>query len=163
LIHIAHTVRQVSAAEWNTMQRSADQPVFNSTDVNAASSRSYPVSFGADGRTIAASVVTHPDHRRIDWQLPDGTISTQITDTAQIATAVDGDKTFVVADLPRLRATDAQLRVTRDGLDSVDIPFTDVDPSLDRTFAAYAFSEGVSYTAEIVAANGDVLASWAPQ
>jgi hypothetical protein len=160
LIDIAHTVRQVSTAEWNAMQRSADQPVFNSTDANAASSRSYPVPFGAGNRSIEASVVTHPDHRRIDWQLPDGTISTEVTDTAQIATAVDGDKTFVIADLPRARGTDAILRVTRNGLDPVDIAFNDVDPGLDRLFAAYAFSEGVSYIAEIVTADEGVLASW---
>ncbi len=160
LIDIAHTVRQVSGAEWNAMQLSADQPVFNSTDVNATTSRSYPVPFGADNRSIDASVVTHPDHRRIDWRLPDGTISTEVTDAPQIGTAVDGDKTFVIADLPRASGSDAKLRVTRNGLAPVDIAFNDVDPSLDRLFAAYAFSEGVSYTAEIVAVDETVLASW---
>jgi hypothetical protein len=40
------------------------------------------------------------------------------------------------------------------------VPFTDALPALDRTFAVYAFSEPSQYTAQIVAADGAVLATW---
>jgi hypothetical protein len=52
------------------------------------------------------------------------------------------------------------LHIARAGLDPVIAPFNDIDPSLDRTFAAFAFSEPVQYTAQIVAADGTVLATW---
>jgi NADH:ubiquinone oxidoreductase subunit 2 (subunit N) len=45
-------------------------------------------------------------------------------------------------------------------LDPVVVPFNDIDPGVDRTFAAYAFSEPAPYTAQIVGADGAVLASW---
>jgi hypothetical protein len=42
----------------------------------------------------------------------------------------------------------------------VVVPFNDPDATFDRTFAAFAFSEPVPYTAEIVAPDGTVLATW---
>ena len=73
---------------------------------------------------------------------------------------VDSHRTYVLADLPRSIAPTAQLVVTRAGLDPVAVDFNDIDPNLDRTFAAYAFSEPGLYSAQIVAADGTVLASW---
>jgi hypothetical protein len=69
----------------------------------------------------------------------------------------------VVADLPRAVAAVGQLQIDRVGLDPVVVPFNDAQPSSDRTFAAYAFSEPVQYTAKIVGADGSVLASWPSQ
>ena len=45
-------------------------------------------------------------------------------------------------------------------LDPVTVPFSDADPNLDHTFAAYAFSEPTSYSAQIVGTDGAVLANW---
>ena len=50
-------------------------------------------------------------------------------------------RTYVLADLPRAVATTAQLEIDRTGLDPVVAPFSDVGVELDRTLAAYAFSE----------------------
>ncbi|HVE18792.1 MAG TPA: hypothetical protein VNB52_06895, partial [Ilumatobacteraceae bacterium] len=81
-------------------------------------------------------------------------------DAAKIQTAVDGGRTYVLADLPRAVAAAGQLQINRDGLDPVVVPFNDAQPTSDRTFAAYAFSEPVNYTAQILGADGAVLASW---
>ncbi len=54
----------------------------------------------------------------------------------------------------------ADLHIIRAGLDPVVVPFKDVDPTLDRTFAAYAFSELGTYSAQVIGADGAVLASW---
>ena len=66
----------------------------------------------------------------------------------------------MVADLPRAVSTTAesphQPRRPRPG----DRAIQGLDPTLDRTFAAYAFSELGMYTAQIVGADGTVLASW---
>jgi hypothetical protein len=65
-----------------------------------------------------------------------------------------------LAELPRAIAPSAHLLVLRDGLDPVSVPFTDTDPSFDRTFAAFAFSEASNYTAQIIGPDGAVLAAW---
>jgi hypothetical protein len=83
-------------------------------------------------------------------------------DTAQINTFVSNDRTYVLADLPRAVAPTAELHVTRNGLETVVAPFNDIDPALDRTFAAFAFTETGPYTAQIIGADGAVLASWPP-
>ena len=62
--------------------------------------------------------------------------------------------------LPRAVASAAQLEITRPGFDVVTVQFIDAGADLDRTFAAYAFSEPTPYTAQIVGADGIVLASW---
>ena len=38
--------------------------------------------------------------------------------------------------------------------------FIDIDPTSDRIFAGYAFSEPGPYTAQVVGADGTVLATW---
>ena len=68
----------------------------------------------------------------------------------------------MLANLPRAVAPTAQLQVTRPGVDPVVVPFIDADPELNRTFAAYAFSEATQYSAQIIGADGTVLASWPP-
>ena len=73
---------------------------------------------------------------------------------------VDNRRTYVMADLPRAVAATAKSQITRDGLDPVTVPFSDTDASFDRTFAAYAFSEPTTYSAQIVGEDGAVLATW---
>ena len=40
------------------------------------------------------------------------------------------------------------------------VPFIDTNPELSHTFAAYAFSEPTTYTAQVIGADGTVLATW---
>ena len=63
---------------------------------------------------------------------------------------------------PRAIAPTAQLQISRVGLDPVLVPFIDANPDVDRTFATYVFSEPTPYTAQIIGADGAVLASWPP-
>ena len=79
---------------------------------------------------------------------------------ATIRTVVEGQRTYVLADLPRAVAPTGQLQITRAGLDPLVVPFNDVDAGLNRTFAAYAFSEPTPFTAQILGADGAVLATW---
>ena len=60
----------------------------------------------------------------------------------------------------RVLAFEAQLQITRSGSDPVTVPFNDSGADLDRTFAVYAFSEPVPYSAQIIGADGTVLATW---
>ena len=82
------------------------------------------------------------------------------TDAARINTLVDNERTYVLADLPRSITTEAQLQVNRPGHRPVVVPFNDLDPATDRTFAAFAFSDSGPFTASIFDANGAVLAEW---
>jgi hypothetical protein len=123
-----------------------------------------PVSFGTDSSghpwTILVSVITYGSARQINWTLEgDGDMMTP-NESAQISTYVTNKRTYVLADLPRAIAATADLHVSRAGLDPVIVPFNDIDPTLDRTFAAYAFSELGPFTAQIVAPDGTVLAGW---
>ena len=58
-----------------------------------------------------------------------------------------------------LRCGSASLRINAAGLD-VTVPFADVDSDIDRTFAAYAFSEAEPFTATVVGSDALVLATW---
>jgi hypothetical protein len=167
LIAIAQTVHQVSAEEWAGMQfqaihNASENHTNNTSAVNAP--QPVPVSFGTDSQatpwTIRAALYTYDNLQQINWDWPDGSFATTPTDTAQINTLVDDKRTYVLADLPRATATTAELHVTPAGLDPVVIKFNDIDPTLDRTFAAYAFSEPGPYTAQVVGADGTVLATW---
>ena len=80
-------------------------------------------------------------------------------DTAKITTVVDGDRTYVLAELPRAIAASAQLQVTRTGLDPVTGAVHRHRAGLDRTFAAFAFSEPTDYTAQII---GPTEPCWRP-
>lgn len=168
LIAIAQTVHQVSAEEWAGMQF---QAIHNGTESRTITRTApttepqpVPVSFGTDSQatawTIRAALYNYGDLQQINWDWADGNISTTPHDTVQINTVVDDKRTYVLADLPRAIAATAELHVTPAGLDPVVIKFNDIDPTLDRTFAAYAFSEPGPYTAQVVGADGTVLATW---
>jgi hypothetical protein len=164
LIAIARTVHQVSAQEWAGMQLQASQHGADNDFVNYSQSPPAPVSFGTDAAseswTIEVSTVGFPNQQLISWQWDGAGIGSIADDAAKIQTVVNGRRTYVLADLPRGIAAAGQLQINRDSLDPVVVPFNDAQPTSDRTFAAYAFSEPVNYTAQILGADGAVLASW---
>jgi hypothetical protein len=163
LIAIARTIHEVSADEWEGMSFQARR---NNNDSNSNSERgdSHPLSSGVDADSnpwkIHVAMSTYGDRRQINWGWGENGGQTKPADTAQINTVVEGERTFVLADLPRAVAPTADLHVLRDGLDPVIVPFNDVDPESDRTFAAYAFSEPVPYTVQIIGPDAAVLAAW---
>ena len=126
-----------------------------------------PISFGTDANaepwTINVAIANFGDQRQVSWQWDNGGFGTQINGSATITTLVQDTRTYVLADLPRAVASAAQLQILRDGFEPVLVPFADADPSFDRTFAAYAFSEPTTYTAQIIGADGAVLANWPGQ
>lgn len=162
LIAIARTVHHVSADEWEGMKREAAGNNNNPND--GATSQSHPVSFGTDPSgtpwTIRVAMASYGSEQQITWDWSGDVLPVMARDTAQIKTVVDGTRTYVLADLPRAIAATAELHVLRNGLDPVVVPFNDVDPQFDRIFSAYAFSEAVPYTAQVVGPDGTVLASW---
>ena len=99
-------------------------------------------------------------HQQINWRWKENGFVSIGSDTARINTVVDNERTYVLADLPRNIASTAQLQITRSGSDPVAVPFNDSGADVDRTFAAYAFSEPVTYSAQIIGADGAVLATW---
>lgn len=163
LIDVAGTVHQVTADEWTGM-RSQAQLHSDNNFRDASQSLPTPVSFGVDAAStpwkIDVTIVTFPGQQAIGWQWDNGGFGSMAGGTATINTVVDSRRTYVLAALPRAVATTAQLQINRDGLDPVLVPFNDVQPASDRTFAAYVFSEPTTYTAQIIAADGAVLASW---
>ncbi|MGZ4723975.1 MAG: hypothetical protein ACXV8L_07155, partial [Ilumatobacteraceae bacterium] len=163
LIAIARTVHQVPASVWAGMQFQADRSRTNRKAPEATSV--LPVSSGTYGDglvwTIGVVSANALDRRQLIWSWnPQGGGETTPLDTAQINTVVDDKRTVVLADLPRAVAGAAELHVLRDGLDPLVMQFTDLDPTLDRTFAAVAFTEPGPYTAAIVGLDGTVYASW---
>jgi hypothetical protein len=164
LIDIARTVHEVSAQEWAGMQFQSSQHSFDTDFGNPSQSMPAPVSFGVDAASeawkINVSMVSFTNQQFINWEWTNGGFGWSAHDTAKISGVVDGQRTYVLADLPRAVAATAQLQINRDGLDPVLVPFNDAQPESDRTFAAYAFSEPTTYTAQIIGADGAVLASW---
>jgi hypothetical protein len=164
LIDIARTVHQVTADEWAGMQFQAASRRSGVEFDNPTQSLATPVSFGIDAASevwkINVATVTFPNQQFISWEWTGGGFGWPADDTARINTLVDDQRTYVVADLPRAVATTAELQINREGLDPVVVPFNDAQPTSDRTFAAYAFSEPVNYTAQIIGTDGAVLASW---
>jgi hypothetical protein len=162
LVAMAHTVHKVPSSEWAGMQLEAKQN--SSRFDNYNQTVSVPVSFGTDANAkpwiIRVGMAKLPDLQQVNWQWTQSGFGSTAQATAQINTVVDNGRTYVLADLPRTVAAAAQLQVTRDGLDPVLVPFNDADPTFDRTFAAYAFSEPTPYTAQIIGADGAVLAAW---
>lgn len=168
LIAIARTVHTVSSSEWKGMQF---QAIHNASEPGRSGDYTettpLPVSYGTDTSgvnwTIRASSASFGEERYIVWEFPSiggmAGFSTEATEAAQINAFADWNRTYVVANLPRTVAGVAELRVTPPGLDPVTVSFNDTDQALDRTFAAYAFTEPGRYSAEIVAA-GAVLARW---
>ncbi len=164
-ITIARTVHEVSSNEWDGMKFQASR---NGNGFNGDYTQSEPraVSSGtdADGSQwiVHVSMTTFTGEQPgVDWKWSlGGEYGSTTSDTAKITTVVDGERTYVLAELPRAIAPSAQLEVTRTGFDPVLTTFTDTDPSLDRTFGAFAFSEPTSYTARIIGPDGAVLATW---
>ncbi|MDP9463311.1 MAG: hypothetical protein M3P52_01700, partial [Actinomycetota bacterium] len=162
LIAIARTVHEVSADEWEGMRFQAARNSGNG--LNYEESQVLPVSFGTDAAssvwTIQVALANFGGHQQLNWLWDGNGSQTTPDDTAQINTVVDNQRTYVLADLPRNIAEAAGLQINRDGFDPVLVKFNDVDPEYTRTFAAYAFSEPVPYTAQIIGPDGSVLATW---
>jgi hypothetical protein len=162
LVAIAHTVHQVTSTQWDEMQFQAAQN--SSRFDNYNQTVPVPVSFGTDADAkpwiVKVGMAKFTDQQQINWQWNESGFGTTAQATATINTVVDNGHTYVLADLPRAVAATAQLQVTRTGLDPMLVPFNDVDPTYDRTFAAYVFSEPSTYTAQIIGADGAVLAAW---
>ncbi len=169
LIAISLTVHQVSSDEWQGMKfqaihNASETNSHNSVDPGTPPMALVPVSFGTDAQgsawTIRAAPVTYGNVHQIEWDWGTNSVTTTPDDTVQIITFVDKDRTYVLVDLPRSIAASAELHVSRAGLDPVVVSFNDIDPKWDRTLAAYAFSELGPYTAQVVGADGTVLAAW---
>ncbi|MEY2402403.1 MAG: hypothetical protein QOJ08_2514 [Ilumatobacteraceae bacterium] len=164
LVAIAQTVHEVTAAEWEGMKFQATNNSNTSSDGGYSSTLQVPVSFGmdADGKawTITASIAAYPNGIEVDWRWGNRGFGELTDDGARISTVAESDRTYVLAELPRAIAPTAQLQVVREGLDPVIVPFVDTDATLDRTLAAFAFSEPGPYSAQIIGADGSVLATW---
>ena len=164
LISIAQTVHEISSEEWSGVVFQAAGHRGDNNFGNYDQSDAVTISFGTDANaepwTIEAASATYGDQHQIVWQWDRAGFGSETGDTAQITTVVDDKRTYVLAELPRAIAATAQLQVTRDGLDLILVPFADPYPDLDRTVSAYAFSEPTNFTAQIVGADGAVLAIW---
>ena len=165
VITLARTVHQVSRENWDGMRFQTSVNADGSTG-GFVQTQARAASFGtdADGEQwiINVGMATFAgDKHEVDWQWPPGGgFGSLAAETAWITTVVDGGRTYVLAELPRTVAPTAQLQVLRTGLDPVLVPFNDTDASLDRTFGAFAFSEPIDYTAQIIGPDGAVLATW---
>jgi hypothetical protein len=165
MITVARTVHEVSSDEWAGMRFQASRNN-NGFSGDYTQTDPRPASYGTDAEggqwVVSVSTSTFAgDQHSVDWQWRDGGGYGSLTDdTAKITTVVDGERTYVLAELPRAIAPAAQLQVTRTGFEPILAPFTDTDATLDRTFAAFAFSEPTTYTAQIIGTDGTVLATW---
>jgi len=164
LIAVARTVHEVSLDAWNGMQFQAARYDSDNNFGDYQESIPVPVSFGTDAAgqawSINVSIATYPKHREVNWHLDSNGFGGPVDDSARIDTLVDNNRTYVLAALPRAVGANAQLTITRDGMDAVTVPFNDIDGNLDRTFSAYAFSEPTTFTAQIVGEDGAVLTTW---
>lgn len=165
LIATAQTVHTITEGEWLGMKFQSQRN--NANHVHAFATDPHQVAQGTDPDlqqwTITETMSQFADIPTIQWAWSDdGGHETRATAEAQIHTFVDGQRAYVLADLPHAVADPAstELHVLRDGAEAVVVPFTNVDPDLDRAFAAFAFSEPLPYTAQIVGTDGTVLASW---
>jgi hypothetical protein len=162
LIAIARTVHQVSPTEWEAMKVRALWNADAGSRIFAAQESSVASGVDASSQPWSVRVMMSYDgsHRQINWRWIENGFVSIGSDTARINTVVDNERTYVLADLPRDIASTAQLQITRSGSDPVAVPFNDPGADVDRTFAAYAFSEPVTYSAQIIGADGAVLATW---
>ncbi len=166
IIAVARTVHEVSSQEWEGMQLQATQHRGDNNFGKYEETEPVAVSFGTDADaspwTITVATATFSTQEQLTWQWGTNGFGATASDRPAINTVVEGTRTYVLANLPRAVAPTAQLQVTRPGVDPVVVPFIDADPELNRTFAAYAFSEATQYSAQIIGADGTVLASWPP-
>ena len=166
LVAIAQGVHQIPSGEWSSVmfqaaQRSGFDNFGDYTSRRRCPSRRAPTPTPCHGRS-RSSTARFEDHQQIVWQWDTAGFGTPSNGQAKITSVVDDKRTYVLAELPRAVAGTAQLQIAPDGLDPVLVPFTDPDVQLDRTLAAYVFSEPVAFTAQIIGADGAVLADWPP-
>jgi hypothetical protein len=161
LIVIARTVHRVSPQEWEGMTFQASNSRANVARYERSST--YYVGAGLDSASavwdITVATATAGGQKQISWMWMGNGFTTYPTGTAQIHSVVADGRTYVLADLPRSVASSGSLIISGAGLDTT-VPFGDVSSALDRTFAGYAFSEAVRYTATIIGSDGAVLATW---
>ena len=158
LINVARTVHQVSAREWDGMRFQAEHNQVSTSRYEHGSA--HTLASGSDTNsevTVATAVVG--GQRQISWSWGSNGLATTPTDVAQIHTMVDTDHTYVLADLPRNVSSSGFLNVVQNGHQFV-MPFIDVDPSVDRTFAAFTVALPGPFTVEILGADGEVRAVW---
>ncbi|MEP7204395.1 MAG: hypothetical protein ABI894_17415 [Ilumatobacteraceae bacterium] len=164
LIALARTVHTVTKDQWDGMQFQAARHASDNNFGDFEQSPMASVAFGTDTEanpwTIDVSIYTLPNQQQVTWQWNGNGFGSTAEAAAQINTVVEGQRTYVLADLPRAVAPTGHLQITRAGLDPVMVPFNDISAEYDRTFAAYAFSEATQFTAQILGADGAVLASW---
>ena len=162
LIDIARTVHVIPSSEWEGMRAEALRA--NSPRSAIVPSQAPSVSSGTDAASrpwaIGVTMSLSVSQRHVNWRWEGSGVDSVADDSPQITTVVDNARTYVLADLPRSITAAANLQVTRAGLDPIVVPFTDVGSAMDRTFAAYVFSEATPYTAEIVGDGGAILATW---
>ena len=164
LTALARTVHQVTKDQWDGMTFQAARYTSDNNFGEYEESPSTQVAFGTDAEsepwTVEVSVLTFPNQQQVSWKWDGNRFDSEAGAAATIRTVVEGRRTYVLADLPRAVAPTGQLQITRAGLDPLLVPFNDVDAGLNRTFAAYAFSEPAPFTAQILGADGAVLATW---
>ncbi len=162
VINVARTVHQVTSTEWETMRTQALR--VNSPRSAIVRSQAPSISSGTDAATllwtIGVTMSYSGSQRRVNWRWEGSGVDSVAHGRPQITTVVDNARTYVLADLPRSITTTAHLQITQAGLDPTVVPFNDAGSAMDRTFAAYVFSEATPYTAEIVDDDGAVLAAW---
>jgi hypothetical protein len=164
LIRIAQTVQTVSEERWNGMRFQAATNQSEPGAPHSAPSSRAQISSGTDGNglpwRVNAAMRPFVSVRVVDWEWENGAYSTAMTDAPHIDSFADSDRVYVLAQLPRSVSANAELHIRRPGMPIAVVPFVDVDRGLDRTLAAYAFSELGPYTAEIVGQDGTTLATW---
>lgn len=161
LIEIARTVHRVSSTDWEAMKLTALR--FNSPRAAIVRSQASSIASGTDDNSVPWKIgvtMSYSGSRHVNWWWEGSGFGSAATDGAEINTVVDDDRTYVLADLPRSITTAAKLEITRAGLEPVVVPFVDAGARMDRTFAAYAFSDATRYTAQVVGDDGTVLAAW---
>ncbi len=161
LITIARTVHEVSPSEWAGMKFQADRNQVSNSRFEKSPTQQISSGTGADSVPwrISVATATAGGQRQISWSWSTNGLTSTPNGTPQIHTVVDSGRTYVLADLPRSIATSGSLVVSRAGGD-VTMPFVDVDPTADRTFAGYAFSEPGQYSVKILGPDGNVRALW---
>ncbi|MEO8267936.1 MAG: hypothetical protein ABI706_20720 [Ilumatobacteraceae bacterium] len=163
VIDVARTVHQVPSSEWEGMKAEALR--VNSPRSAIVPSQVPSVSSGVDAESLPWAIGVTMSYsgrqRHVNWRWAGSGVGSVANDRPQITTLVDNARTYVLADLPRSStAPTAHLQVVRAGLDPIVVPFNDAGSAMDRTFAAYVFSEATPYTAEIVDDDGAILAAW---
>ncbi|HEX2782349.1 MAG TPA: hypothetical protein VHN36_02110 [Ilumatobacteraceae bacterium] len=163
LAAIAQTVRP-GATDAVEQQVQPDQP-----DVSVSTGEQHTVGSGWLDGPWTVQVSTAPDDATnwfVWWIGQPASTSAPTTGRLSvqgpgptIETLVDRGRTYVLARVPR-SMTDAKLEVNPTGLAPVELTFVDVGADLADVFAAYAFTEPVPFTAQIIDGSGQTVTSW---